>query len=205
MLKEIEQMKRINHESQQKLMQSQALELRKLPKKLKSDTKTRQLMYKESLRISIVTVTPELEKEKIKEVNHRLDFSSRSWFSYVDHNFFCRSLIFYAEMLCRSSISLQIWILYADHEYFIRLRVCRTWKFHPKILRPKFVNLVWRKWKVSQERRNPQNRKQTQATTGSPQQQKREAAEGTRRNACKYNSECVYSDMHIIRGAYFFS
>lgn len=71
MLKEIEQMKRINHESQQKLVQSQALELRKLPKKLKSDTKTRQLMYKESLRISIVTVTPELEKEKIKEVKHR--------------------------------------------------------------------------------------------------------------------------------------
>lgn len=65
-------MKRINSSKIQQLLQRQALEIRRLPKTLKSDTKTRQLMYKESLRISFSGVTAEQEKVKIKEVGKEI-------------------------------------------------------------------------------------------------------------------------------------
>lgn len=65
-------MKRINSSKIQQLLQRQALEFRRLPKTLKSDAKTRQLMYKESLRISFFGATAEQEKVKIKEVGKEI-------------------------------------------------------------------------------------------------------------------------------------
>lgn len=49
------------------------LEKKRLPKILKSDTKTRALMFRESLRISAVGVSLEQEKQRIREVIYQLN------------------------------------------------------------------------------------------------------------------------------------
>jgi STE20-like kinase len=61
-------MKRINSDHEDELLQRHVLERKRLPKILKADTKTRNLMFRESLRISVVNTPHEQEKEKIKKV-----------------------------------------------------------------------------------------------------------------------------------------
>ena len=61
-------MKRINTCKEDELLSCHALELKRLPKILKSDAKTRTLMYRESIRISVINITLDEEREKIKKV-----------------------------------------------------------------------------------------------------------------------------------------
>ena len=65
---ELEQIKRINTQKEEELLQAHGLEKKRLPKILKSDTKTRALMFRESLRISAAGVSLEQERERIKQV-----------------------------------------------------------------------------------------------------------------------------------------
>lgn len=53
--KEMEQVKQINAQHQVNLLKRQALEKRQLPKQIRSEMKTRELMFRESLRISTMT------------------------------------------------------------------------------------------------------------------------------------------------------
>jgi len=66
-LQEVEQMKRMNARREDEMMQRHMLEKKRLPKILKNEMKTRQLMFKQSLRISGIT-TVDHEREKIKQV-----------------------------------------------------------------------------------------------------------------------------------------
>ena len=68
-VQEVQQIKRINTQKEEELLQNHALEKKRLPKILKSDTKTRALMFRESLRISAVGVSVETERERIKQVS----------------------------------------------------------------------------------------------------------------------------------------
>lgn len=67
-MQEIEQIKRINANAEDEMQQRHSIEKKRLPKILKADTKTRALMFRESLRISVISTTQELEKDKIKKV-----------------------------------------------------------------------------------------------------------------------------------------
>ncbi|KAG9508946.1 Serine/threonine-protein kinase 10, partial [Fragariocoptes setiger] len=53
--KEMEQIKRVNVRQEENLIKRQALEKRQLPKRIRSEMKTRELMFRESLRISTLT------------------------------------------------------------------------------------------------------------------------------------------------------
>lgn len=50
------------------LLKCQAIEKRQLPKRIRAEMKTRELMFRESLRISVVSESPEEERDKIKKV-----------------------------------------------------------------------------------------------------------------------------------------
>lgn len=65
---ETDQIKRINNHKEDELSTCHALEWKRLPKILKADGKTRALMYRESIRISICNITLDQEKEKVKQV-----------------------------------------------------------------------------------------------------------------------------------------
>lgn len=61
--KELEQVKRLNLRREDELLKRQTLEKRQLPKRIRSEMKTRELMFKESLRISMHNL-PESPDEK---------------------------------------------------------------------------------------------------------------------------------------------
>ena len=80
-------MKRINSRREDEMMQRHMLEKKRLPKILKNEMKTRQMMFKQSLRISGIT-TVEQEREKIKQV---ISVGNRFWYftkSY-DYRYYC--------------------------------------------------------------------------------------------------------------------
>ncbi|GFX19506.1 hypothetical protein TNCV_2074151 [Trichonephila clavipes] len=64
--KELEQVKRMNACKEEELLKWQAIERRQLPKRIRAEMKTRELMFRESLRISVVNLSesPDEEREK---------------------------------------------------------------------------------------------------------------------------------------------
>lgn len=65
--KEMEQMHRYNQRLIEEMKNKQTQERSRLPKIQRSDAKTRMAMFKKSLRISTTAVTPDLEREKVKQ------------------------------------------------------------------------------------------------------------------------------------------
>lgn len=58
---------------EEELVKRQTIERRALPKRIRAERKARDMMFRESLRISMTT-DPELEREKLKKVMKRCDF-----------------------------------------------------------------------------------------------------------------------------------
>ncbi|XP_063056126.1 STE20-like kinase b [Engraulis encrasicolus] len=65
--KEMEQMQRYNQRLIEEMKNKQTAERARLPKIQRSEAKTRMAMFKKSLRITSATVSPEQEREKIKQ------------------------------------------------------------------------------------------------------------------------------------------
>ncbi|PSN52552.1 hypothetical protein C0J52_08962 [Blattella germanica] len=66
--KELEQIKRMNQRKEEELVKRQAVEKRALPKRIRTEMKAREMMFRESMRISMVSMPdPEDEREKIKK------------------------------------------------------------------------------------------------------------------------------------------
>ena len=67
--KELEQVKRMNQRKDEELLKRQVCEKRSLPKRIRSEMKAREMMFRESMRISMSSVTdPETERNKLKKV-----------------------------------------------------------------------------------------------------------------------------------------
>ncbi len=60
-------MRRVNTRKEEDMLTKHALEKKRLPKIQKSEMKTRQQLFKQSLRISQM-ITPEQERDKIRQV-----------------------------------------------------------------------------------------------------------------------------------------
>lgn len=67
--KELEQVKRMNQRKEEELVKRQSGEKRSLPKRIRAEMKAREMMFRESMRISISTSEPEAEREKLKKVS----------------------------------------------------------------------------------------------------------------------------------------
>uniref|UniRef100_A0A1A8IT54 non-specific serine/threonine protein kinase n=2 Tax=Nothobranchius TaxID=28779 RepID=A0A1A8IT54_NOTKU len=67
--KEMEQMQRYNQRLIEEMKNKQTQERTRLPKIQRSEAKTRMAMFKKSLRITGAVVTPEQEREKVKQVS----------------------------------------------------------------------------------------------------------------------------------------
>ncbi|XP_076229093.1 sterile20-like kinase isoform X2 [Nomia melanderi] len=68
--KELEQMKRMNQRKEEELVKRQTVERRNLPKRIRNEMKAREMMFRESMRISISSVIapdPDAEREKLKK------------------------------------------------------------------------------------------------------------------------------------------
>ncbi|XP_014211452.2 serine/threonine-protein kinase 10-like isoform X2 [Copidosoma floridanum] len=68
--KELEQMKRMNQRKEEELVKRQTIERRNLPKRIRNEMKAREMMFRESMRISISTAVvtdPDDEREKLKK------------------------------------------------------------------------------------------------------------------------------------------
>ncbi|XP_074114378.1 sterile20-like kinase isoform X2 [Cotesia typhae] len=68
--KELEQMKRMNLRKEEELIKRQTVERRNLPKRIRNEMKAREMMFRESMRISIsttLTPDPDAEREKLKK------------------------------------------------------------------------------------------------------------------------------------------
>ncbi|XP_062717324.1 serine/threonine-protein kinase 10 isoform X3 [Aedes albopictus] len=64
--KELDQIKRMISRKEEELLKRQTIERRALPKRIRAERKARDMMFRESLRISMTT-DPELEREKLKK------------------------------------------------------------------------------------------------------------------------------------------
>nr|XP_050854259.1 serine/threonine-protein kinase 10 isoform X2 [Vespula vulgaris] len=68
--KELEQMKRMNQRKEDELIKRQTVERRNLPKRIRNEMKAREMMFRESMRISMssaIASDPEAEREKLKK------------------------------------------------------------------------------------------------------------------------------------------
>lgn len=67
--KELEQMKRMNLRKEEELVKRQTIERRNLPKRIRNEMKAREMMFRESMRISITSSTPDpdAERDKLKK------------------------------------------------------------------------------------------------------------------------------------------
>ncbi|XP_069677773.1 serine/threonine-protein kinase 10 isoform X2 [Periplaneta americana] len=66
--KELEQIKRMNQRKEEELIKRQAVEKRALPKRIRTEMKAREMMFRESMRISMATQPdPEEERDKLKK------------------------------------------------------------------------------------------------------------------------------------------
>lgn len=78
--KELEQMKRMNQRKEEDLVKRQALEKRALPKRIRSEMKAREMMFRESMRISMaVNPDPEMERNRLKKVRQTFIY----WYLYM--------------------------------------------------------------------------------------------------------------------------
>ncbi|GLH16605.1 STE20-like serine/threonine-protein kinase [Gryllus bimaculatus] len=70
--KELEQMKRMNQRKEEELLKRQAVEKRALPKRIRTEMKAREMMFRESMRISLSsTPDPEEERDRLKKENEK--------------------------------------------------------------------------------------------------------------------------------------
>lgn len=67
--KEKEQIKKRAVRKEEELLKKQATERRNLPKRIRQEMKARELMFRESIRISVTGNDPDMEKNKVKEVS----------------------------------------------------------------------------------------------------------------------------------------
>jgi len=67
--KELEQIKRMNQRKEEELIKRQAVEKRALPKRIRTEMKAREMMFRESMRISISPLDPDEERDKLKKVS----------------------------------------------------------------------------------------------------------------------------------------
>ena len=65
---ELDQMGRVNSRREEEMLRRHQVEKKRLPKIQKSELKTRQQLYKQSLRISAV-LTSDQEREKLRQVS----------------------------------------------------------------------------------------------------------------------------------------
>ncbi|PNF33494.1 hypothetical protein B7P43_G00558 [Cryptotermes secundus] len=66
--KELEQIKRMNQRKEEELIKRQAVEKRALPKRIRTEMKAREMMFRESMRISMASPPdPDEEREKLKK------------------------------------------------------------------------------------------------------------------------------------------
>ncbi|XP_043287616.1 serine/threonine-protein kinase 10 [Venturia canescens] len=68
--KELEQMKRMNQRKEEELIKRQTVERRNLPKRIRNEMKAREMMFRESMRISIssaLATDPDAERDKLKK------------------------------------------------------------------------------------------------------------------------------------------
>ncbi|KAG7298467.1 hypothetical protein JYU34_018097 [Plutella xylostella] len=65
--KELDQIKRKNARKEEELAKCQALEKRSLPKRIRAEMKAREMMFRESLRISTAPAASEDERERLKK------------------------------------------------------------------------------------------------------------------------------------------
>ena len=72
----------MNAQKEEELVQCHLLERKRLPKILKSDTKTRTMMYRESLRITGGEFSLEEERERMKQVPAYMAFSTLNLFKH---------------------------------------------------------------------------------------------------------------------------
>ena len=68
-LQEMQQCRQQNLRAEDEILKRHALERRRFPQLLKHEQKTRLTMFKESLRISPTSSTPDQDREKIKQVH----------------------------------------------------------------------------------------------------------------------------------------
>lgn len=68
--KECEQIKRLNEGREQELIKQLVAEKKLLPKRIRNEMKTRELMYRESLRIT--HISSDQEKEKVRYVRQQM-------------------------------------------------------------------------------------------------------------------------------------
>lgn len=68
LVQEMEQMQRYNQRLIEEMKNKQTQERTRLPKIQRSEAKTRMAMFKKSLRITGAVITPEQEREKVKQV-----------------------------------------------------------------------------------------------------------------------------------------
>ena len=67
--KELEQMKRMNVRKEEALLKRQSTEKRALPKRIRSEMKAREMMFRESMRINMANNSdPEAERNRFKRV-----------------------------------------------------------------------------------------------------------------------------------------
>ncbi|KAL3278629.1 hypothetical protein HHI36_016169 [Cryptolaemus montrouzieri] len=69
--KEKEQIKRRAARKEEELLKKQSTEKRSLPKRIRTEMKARELMFRESMRISVSNTDPEVEKNKFKEFQEK--------------------------------------------------------------------------------------------------------------------------------------
>ncbi len=69
-VQELDQMRRVNARKEEDMLTKHGIEKKRLPRIQKSEMKTRQQLFKQSLRISQM-ITPEQEKDKIRQVSKR--------------------------------------------------------------------------------------------------------------------------------------
>ncbi len=71
--KEIEHLKRLMDRKEEELLKNQALERKALPKRIRQEMKAREMMFRESMRISVTNLQevmkPTEEKDRLKKVS----------------------------------------------------------------------------------------------------------------------------------------
>ena len=99
---EVKQIETMNEQQLSEMQQRHAAERRRLPKILKTETKTRTQMFKKSLRINVSAMTPEQELEKIQEVSDQYsEICTRGTLIFWNKNNFMSSATYYSrKMLC---------------------------------------------------------------------------------------------------------
>ena len=84
LVQELQQLKRVNTRREEEMLQRHNLEKRRLPRIQKGEMKTRQQLFKQSLRISSI-LSPEEERDKIKNVSFVLSLINKTMKLTTEH------------------------------------------------------------------------------------------------------------------------